>query len=84
MDNIDYYQITPSMRLASSLLQQRKQILQGCDWTQVPDSPLSTEEKVQWAAYRQAWRDITSQEGYPDNVVIPMPPNWVDPRQSSE
>lgn len=62
----------------------RKMILAGCDWTQLPDSPLSPEEKEQWAAFRQAWRDITKQEGYPDNVVIPTPPNWVDPKQASE
>lgn len=69
------------MRLASSLLQQRNQILKSSDWTQLPDSPLSDEEKTQWAAYRQAWRDITSQSGFPDEVVIPMPPNWVAPQQ---
>lgn len=30
------------------------------DWTQMPDSPLTTEEKLQWARYRQALRDFPS------------------------
>jgi hypothetical protein len=82
MNNDNYNYITPSMHLTSRLLQERTHILKSSDWTQSPDSPLSAEEKSQWAAYRQAWRDITSQNGFPDNVVIPMPPNLVDPRQS--
>jgi hypothetical protein len=28
------------------------------DWTQFPDSPLTTEKKAEWAAYRQALRDV--------------------------
>lgn len=33
--------------------------LQGSDWTQFPDSPLTEEEKAEWAVYRQALRDIS-------------------------
>jgi hypothetical protein len=29
------------------------------DWTQIPDSPLTAEQKTEWATYRQALRDIT-------------------------
>lgn len=68
------------MFLKSNILQQRRQILQSTDWTQVPDCPLSAEKKNEWALYRQAWRDITDQEGFPENVVFPVPPGWVDPR----
>ena len=31
------------------------------DWTQIPDSPLSEEKKLEWSVYRQALRDITLQ-----------------------
>lgn len=30
------------------------------DWTQVPDSPLSAEQKAAWQTYRQALRDLPS------------------------
>lgn len=50
----------------------RAVLLQQSDWTQIPDVPLAT--KTQWASYRQALRDITTQEGYPFNVVWPTPP----------
>jgi IS1 family transposase len=39
---------------------QRDLKLYSCDWTQMPDSPLSAEEKEAWAAYRQALRDFPS------------------------
>ena len=55
----------------------RNLMLSGTDYTQMPDSPVSPEKKVEWATYRQALRDLPSQ--YPDetnidNVVYPTPP----------
>lgn len=50
----------------------RGSLLESCDWTQLPDVPLATKEA--WTAYRQALRDITTQEGYPLDVVWPVPP----------
>ena len=32
--------------------------LTACDWTILPDSPLTTEEKTAWQTYRQALRDL--------------------------
>lgn len=52
----------------------RADILQGTDWTQASDSPLSDEKKAEWATYRQALRDITSDPAYPD-VEFPSPPS---------
>lgn len=51
---------------------QRNILLSESDWTQLPDVPLET--KQAWATYRQALRDITSQEGYPFNVIWPTKP----------
>lgn len=55
---------------------QRSILLQRCDWTQVPDAPLTTEQKNAWAAYRQALRDLpeTFAEDGPGNVTWPTPP----------
>ena len=52
----------------------RADILQGTDWTQGIDSPLSDEKKAEWATYRQALRDITKDPAYPD-VEFPSPPS---------
>ena len=52
--------------------QQRQTLLIESDWTQLPDVSISTKES--WAVYRQALRDITSQSGYPYNVVWPTKP----------
>lgn len=53
----------------------RANLLAKSDWTQIPDSPLSTEVREQWATYRQALRDITTQEGFPLNITWPQAPN---------
>lgn len=52
----------------------RNRLLYQSDWTQLPNSPLDTEKKQQWADYRQQLRDITTQSGYPFNVIWPTQP----------
>jgi len=42
--------------------QNRDQKLKDSDWTQVADAPVSKED---WAAYRQALRDLPSADGFP-------------------
>ena len=42
---------------------QRNQWLEGSDWTQVPDSPLSDTKKAEWATWRQAMRDFPANIG---------------------
>lgn len=53
---------------------QREQLLLASDWTQIPNGPLTSAQQTAWATYRQELRDITSQSGYPTNVVWPTPP----------
>ena len=50
----------------------RNNELTATDWTQLPDSPLTTEKKAEWAVYRQALRDITTQEN-PREIVWATP-----------
>ena len=52
----------------------RADLLAGSDWTQANDSPLSDDEKAAWATYRQALRDITDGEDYPEEVIWPTAP----------
>ena len=63
--------------LWDELLEKRNNKLIASDWTQLPDSPLSAEKKAEWAAYRQALRDLpinadTSLQ-YKD-IQFPTPP----------
>lgn len=57
--------------LAEELRSKRNTLLAASDWTQLPDAPV---DQTAWAAYRQALRDVTDQEGFPANVVWPDKP----------
>lgn len=52
------------------LRSERNELLKLSDWTQVPDSPLDSTKKQQWATYRQALRDL------PANTTDPANPTW--------
>lgn len=48
--------------------------LASSDWTRLDDAPLTPEQRTEWAAYRQALRDITTQAD-PFNIVWPVDPS---------
>lgn len=54
--------------------QERNRLLSLCDWTQVTDAPLTTEQRAAWATYRQALRDVPEQFTKPEDVVFPTAP----------
>lgn len=54
--------------------EQRDLLLQQSDWTQSNDSPLSSEQKQEWAAYRQALRDLPSNTTDFTNPAWPTKP----------
>lgn len=56
-----------------SVRTERNKKLSDSDWTQLPDCPLTNTKQTQWATYRQALRDITSQTD-PFNIVWPQEP----------
>jgi hypothetical protein len=49
----------------------RNQRLADCDWTQLSDAPV---DELAWAVYRQQLRDVTTQTGFPWDVVWPDSP----------
>lgn len=53
---------------------QRNGLLFMCDWTQLPDVPLSIEVKADWAEYRQALRDVPQQSNFPTEIIWPTQP----------
>ena len=54
--------------------QQRDTLLTQCDWTQVADAPLTTQQKADWATYRQALRDLPQTYQTAASVVWPALP----------
>ena len=52
----------------------RNNLLKDSDWTALVDVDLSAEKKSEWAIYRQALRDITTQQN-PFSITWPTAPN---------
>jgi hypothetical protein len=65
------YKATKDAAQAKSVRQTRTEKLKDSDWTQIADS---TADKALWAAYRQALRDVTGQEGFPWTITWPTQP----------
>ena len=55
------------------ILMIRENFLYGSDWTQLPDVSLSSEKKEEWTVFRQAWRDITKHERWPNLFMEDFP-----------
>lgn len=58
--------------LAAAIRHERNVKLASSDWTQVADAPV---DKVAWANYRQALRDLTRQSDFPLFVTWPTEPS---------
>jgi hypothetical protein len=58
--------------LASAVRSERNQLLSSCDWTQIGDAPV---DATAWKVYRQTLRDITTQEGFPTDIIWPTKPD---------
>ena len=57
--------------LAGEVREMRDGLLDASDWTQVADAPV---DQAAWATYRQALRDVTQQDGFPNDAVWPVKP----------
>lgn len=55
----------------AQIREDRNNRLSESDWTQLPDVPVDT---AAWATYRQALRDLPTQEGFPLNITWPTKP----------
>ena len=61
-------------QLAIDARRQRNALMAACDWTQLPDAPLTTAQKAAWSTYRQALRDISKQALFPVTIDWPVVP----------
>ena len=59
---------------ANNIRATRNKLISDCDWTQLDDTPVTNAKKLEWATYRQALRDITTQSGFPWEVTWPTKP----------
>lgn len=74
-ENEAAYKAMKDAEQAKAVRQQRGEKLKETDWTQVADALLDAPvDKALWAAYRQALRDVTTQEGFPWTVTWPVEP----------
>nr|WP_232613937.1 tail fiber assembly protein [Photobacterium carnosum] len=53
----------------------RDRLIRDTDWTQMPDAPLTVEQKAEFLAYRQTLRDIPQTYDNPDDIVWPTKPS---------
>jgi len=65
------YQARRDTEEGENVRRSRNQMLSECDWTQLEDSPVN---KTVWATYRQALRDVPTQESFPWTVQWPEKP----------
>lgn len=56
------------------LRERRNELLLNSDYTQLPDSPLTSAKKQEWATYRQALRDLPTTAD-PSNITWPTKPS---------
>jgi len=68
------YKAQKDAEQAKSVREQRSQKLKDTDWTVIKALESNTPQNFDMAAYRQALRDITAQDGFPWNVQWPTQP----------
>lgn len=73
-DYVNKIWVQDATAISNEIKKKRQELLLNSDWTQFPNSPLTVEQQTAWATYRQDLRDITTQSGYPLNVIWPTPP----------
>jgi hypothetical protein len=59
---------------AQSVRAERDKKLSECDWRVIKSLENNQPQDFQWAAYRQALRDVPSQAGFPWTITWPQPP----------
>ena len=58
---------------AKAMTMEQKKRLLDSDYTQLPDAPFTEEQKIAWAVYRQALRELNNLPEWPD-VLWPIHP----------
>ncbi len=56
---------------------QRNQLLAETDYTDLPNTPITTQSRTNFITYRQQLRDITNTQTDPYNIIWPTIPQYV-------
>lgn len=71
---LDANQAQHESLLAAQARTKRDALLAGCDWVVIKASETQSVLTPEWAAYRQALRDVPQQPGFPTNIDWPTKP----------
>jgi hypothetical protein len=71
-DGSAWIDVQPPPPTSEQARAKRNGLLAQSDWSQLPDAPV---DQAAWATYRQALRDITEQEGFPEIINWPTAPS---------
>ena len=72
---VEVENVVTEEQMAARVRTKRDRLLLASDYYVMPDYPSTEEGLAEVKAYRQALRDITKREGFPDAVVWPSVPN---------
>jgi hypothetical protein len=59
---------------ATAVRATRDKLIASCDWMAIKAFEGGTTVSTEWATYRQALRDVTAQEGFPNDITWPTQP----------
>tara|TARA_Y100000015_G_scaffold32416_1_gene32247 strand:+ start:2683 stop:3213 length:531 start_codon:yes stop_codon:yes gene_type:complete len=69
------YRASVDATTAAAVRVARDKKLTDTDWTQMADSPLTSDKKTEWASYRTSLRDLPSASGFPHTMTWPTEPS---------
>jgi hypothetical protein len=68
------YTLTKDAAAALAARNTRDGLIASCDWMAIKAFEGGTTVGTDWATYRQALRDVTNQEGFPNDITWPEQP----------
>ena len=68
------YTATKDAEAATAARAERDKLIASCDWMAIKAFEAGSAVSAEWATYRQALRDVTAQEGFPNSVTWPTQP----------
>ena len=68
------YTATKNAEAATAARAERDKLIASCDWMAIKAFEGGTTVSTEWATYRQALRDVSAQEGFPNDITWPEKP----------
>jgi len=68
------YTATKDAEAATAARATRDGLIASCDWMAIKAFEAGTTVSTEWATYRQALRDVSAQEGFPNDITWPEKP----------